>query len=385
MALDFQQVRDQVLKLGEKAPERAVEIQRLRDQASSLLAKQAAHLDKLRAKVERAVSENNRLRCAVPTDEALDAHFPMPPAMSDCLIIAADGSQINPDWHSQVHYGLVNVGAISMRVGRTDAPRPDVFSELFYDDQLYTGGGTISESMVALIRDESERSVLAELAERAGETAITITDGPIELWNDSETSAEFGERFAKYLDALRRLHKLDSITAGYVDRPRSDLVVRLLEIALLDDAMLSQAGKQRMLPGVRDADLFFPLLGPGERSAMFAIQSKSSNLYADELALHFFYLNPSLDEKYPWIVRVEIPAWVANDADKLNDLHAMLVAQCQILSDKPFPYLLHRAHETALVSRKEKEQVDEMIALELRKRGVSVPGKSYKQHHKDNK
>ena len=82
-------------------------------------------------------------------------------------------------------------------------------------------------------------------------------------------------------------------------------------------------------------------------------------------------------------MRVEVPAWVAEDKKLLNDLHAVLVDQCQAISNRPYPYLLHRAHETAVVTRDEKEQVDTMISLELRNRGLKPGFKSGKQYHKD--
>ena len=95
-----------------------------------------------------------------------------------------------------------------------------------------------------------------------------------------------------------------------------------------------------------------------------------------ELALHFFYLNVGESNSgQPYIVRVEIPAWVAGDSDMVNNLHAVLIEQSRILGARPYPYLLHRAHETALVTREEKEQVDNMIALALHRSGVS-PGNS---------
>jgi hypothetical protein len=50
---------------------------------------------------------------------------------------------------------------------------------------------------------------------------------------------------------------------------------------------------------------------------------------------------------------------------------------------RPYPYLLHRSHEAAVVSLEEKEQVTEMISLELRKRGLPVGDPSNKQFAKD--
>jgi hypothetical protein len=74
---------------------------------------------------------------------------------------------------------------------------------------------------------------------------------------------------------------------------------------------------------------------------------------------------------------------VAEERQQLDTLHAVLIDQCRMLGARPYPYLLHRAHETALVRLEERDQVTQMIALELRRRGVSIEGSSHKQFAKD--
>jgi NurA domain len=100
------------------------------------------------------------------------------------------------------------------------------------------------------------------------------------------------------------------------------------------------------------------------------------------LELHFFYLNVGRMGK-PWLARVEVPGWVVASQELLDNLHAVLVEQCRSLGSRPYPYLLHRAHETALVSLEEREQVTQMIALEYRRLGVPFQGQSNKQANKD--
>jgi len=111
---------------------------------------------------------------------------------------------------------------------------------------------------------------------------------------------------------------------------------------------------------------------------VFRLQSRTAREYSGGLALHFFYLNVGR-EANPQLVRVEIPAWVAGKQDKLDDLQAVLVEQSRILGDRAYPYLLHPAHETALVTMAEKEQVTEMLLGELRRRGVAVGAPSPKR------
>ena len=143
--------------------------------------------------ITRAVHEIARLhdpnlRCAIPCaaetgrSEPLDGRYPLPEMPEQATILAADGSQITPDRHAQVNFCLINVGAIEVRLGLPDPPQMTVQSQLFYDEQLYTPSGTMSEAQVALLRDLNERKWLVELAKNAPPPVITFTDGPMELW-----------------------------------------------------------------------------------------------------------------------------------------------------------------------------------------------------------
>jgi hypothetical protein len=167
-----------------------------------------------------------------------------------------------------------------------------------------------------------------------------------------------------------------------VDKPGADLVVRLLEIARLSsDEEYKNIRKQHMLRGVTDRWLY-GFLPDGHRSAVFALQSGSRTHYTGDLALHFFYLNVG-ETEYPWLVRVEIPGWVANDTTRLDQLQSALLEQCRIMGAKPYPYILQRAHEVAVVKYEEKQQVEQMLELELRRAGREVDEKSSKQSAKD--
>jgi hypothetical protein len=384
MSLDFQQVRQQVKALGERAPQRLQQLAGLRLHAAGLLESHAGDIDALRQRVQTITRLHDpNLRCALPAlenPEPLNAHHPLPPLPAQATVLAADGSQITPDRHAEVNYGLINVGSVQLRVGLPDPPQVSVQSQLMYDEELYTPGGTITEERLALMRDLAERRQLAELAASAIAPVITFTDGPMELWGgrDSADSGEFERSLQQYHAALSSLHNLGAATAGYVDKPYANLVVRLLEVISLPESQLAQVKQSRPLQGVFDRELFRALLAPGERSAVFALQSRSAQRYLDDLALHFFYLNVGRDG-HAWLARVEVPVWVARDRAMLDTLHAVLVQQCHILGSRPYPYLLHRAHEAAVVTLEEKDQVTQMIALELRNRGVEVGEVSYKQ------
>jgi pyruvate/2-oxoglutarate dehydrogenase complex dihydrolipoamide dehydrogenase (E3) component len=54
-----------------------------------------------------------------------------------------------------------------------------------------------------------------------------------------------------------------------------------------------------------------------------------------------------------------------------------------MVGSKPYPYVLHRAHEIAVVGLAEKEQITNMINVEVMKQGFAPGEKSQKQGLKD--
>ena len=162
----------------------------------------------------------------------------------------------------------------------------------------------------------------------------------------------------------------------------SALLVRLLEVAVTPEPELRNIHTQHPLAGVSDLWLFDRLLLPGERSAVFALQAKSKAVYKGPLALHFFYLNVG-QAGHPKSVRVEIPAWVSGEATQIDLLQCALLEQCAIMGARPYPYILHRAHETAVITLQEKQQIEQLLQIELRKSGGEVGEMSGKQSAKD--
>jgi hypothetical protein len=277
---------------------------------------------------------------------------------------------------------LINVGAITLKLNSGDTPEIFTESELLFGDDLLPNGIPMSDGMVALKRDLAERSALDDLSKNVAEPIVTFTDGPIELWGaKGEDAHAYADFVQKYLGVLSRLQSRGVVTAGYVDKPSADLVIRLLEIATADQEQLQKLRDFHPLLGVSDRWLFGPLLPPGYRSAVFVIQSSAEKSYKGVLSLHFFYLNVGT-EGHPWPVRVEVPKWVVDEPASLDLLHAVLVEQCRMMGSKPYPYLLHRAHETAVVKMEEKQQIEQMLSMELRRNNEETDEGSYKQSAK---
>lgn len=384
MPVNFQQALLQIREMGKQAPLQEEQLREMREQAERLFDQFDCELDTLKQLVDRAAAENPGLRCASPVSECLKQALPAPPLESGYTLLAADGSQINPDRHAMVEFGAINVGAIRMRPGEGQPPQEMVRSRMMFHQDLFTSDGNpLNDDLVALKRDLAERQMLADLARNEPPPALALTDGPLELFREPRGMPEFEAELERYQQVLEELAGLQVGTAGYVDRPRGDLVVRLLELIILaDTGLLNRAGEERPLRGVFDRSLFFSRLQPGERSAIIAIRSGSSKSFQGQLALHFFYLNVGR-EGHSHLARVEIPRWVAENRRLVDLLHACLLEQARHLGTRPYPYILARAHEIAVISWDERSQLENMIAAELRRKGLDVGDRSNKQTAKN--
>lgn len=389
MPVNFQQIYTRVREIAQGAHESKKILEERRKKARELLALYASDLDFLRRKVEIAKESDVNIRCASPFTDSLVSFCPPPSSISEATIIAADGSQVNPDRHAAVQFCIINIGVIAMRLKSDEAPTVTVETELMYGDELLHNGSPLSDGMVAMRRDISERMKLDDISREIEGPIVNLTDGTLELWgakgDDPQAYANFVEQ---YLGVLSRLYERGVVTAGYVEKPSADLVVRLLEIAIADNDEIKHLRDFHPLRGVMDRWLYGetgnPLLPPGYRSAVFVLQSGSEKKYKGALSLHFFYLNVGT-EGHPWPVRVEIPQWVAEDSKKLDLLHGVLLEQCRMMGSKPYPYLLHRAHETAVVRFEEKGQVEQLLALELHRIHAEVGDGSNKALAKSHK
>ncbi len=364
---------------------RKEKIAKRQKEVTGLIETYANRLDDLRERVSRAAELAPRLRCAVPLDEPLDTALPLPPLPESFTVLAADGSQINPNRHARIEFCVINVGVVKMHRGSGKAPEVFTQSQLLdYDSLFLPGGGMISEGMVALMRDLREREALIDYAGNLQLPAISMTDGPLELYREPSESDQFTKTLDKYLSVLEKLHEHHLMTLGYVDKPGSDLIGRLLElIELTDDDLRAYAKRRRRFEGVNDLNLMTHLLKqPGDRSAIFAIHSPTALRFRDDLALHFFYLNVG-HPNAPHIARVEIPHWIARDLKLVGTLQSVLTEQATIMGTRPYPYILHRAHEEAVVTMPEHQHVEEMIVAEFRRRGIPVEDPSNKQSLKN--
>ena len=227
MPLDFLEIRQEIDQLANAAPARVEKLKTQQEKAVSLLDQFAHELETLRDKAQRASNSVPHFHVALPTTEALNSAIPLPDSAPEITLLAADGSQINPDRHMGTDYCLVNIGTIQMKPGSGEAPQTTIESKLYYGDEILS----MPEEIVALMRDVREREILAEQAKEVTgpvDHPHRRHTGIVEPGHLPSRQEEFKKR---YFAALAELYQRGAIAAGYVDRPRTSLLVRLLEIA----------------------------------------------------------------------------------------------------------------------------------------------------------
>lgn len=377
MSLDLSKVIDQItdmvtrLKTG-----RNERLERI-DRAVATLRNQSEGLDALKKKI--ALSRGKTTWLVAEPVEKLDIRHSLPPIPPDFTVLATDGSHIDVDRHHAAHCFLINIGAVALRYGsKPDAileNQPVMYSE---DSDLMIASPDklrevpIEGNLLGMKRSVEECKRLAEMAASipVGSLALGIMDGTLILWNleaypefVTETLLEKG--YLVHLEEIRKLNADRKIAlASYISFPRSTDVVNALRVALCpqefvdsDKCPACATRECYGISGVRDRDLFAGILTPGERSALFISPSKIQRHYGKHL-VHFFYLK--LNEE---TARVEIPRWVAQDNERLELVHALLVDQCE--RGQGYPVALSEAHEKAVVTGADRENfwrlVDESL------------------------
>lgn len=325
-----------------------------------------------------------RFQAAIPTDEPLDAAYPLPPTPHRFTVVAADGSQIQPDRHGAALYYLINIGSLVYQHGSGETPEAQSESTLGYkEDELYEDGIPVSGNLLDIRRDLAELRRLADVChDERSAPVVALVDGSIVLWvlRDRPSGAR-SRKVAAYLDQLERIRRSSGALGGFISRPGYSEVTHLLYLASLNGDTKKAREQPNPMEHLADRAVF-TTLPPGARSALF-VSPKQINQeeYAQQgHEVHFFYLNVAEEGQKAVIARVEVPAWVVEDADRLNLIHGAIVAQARITGD--YPYALARADELAYISSQERAALEDMVATELIRAGVEAttsPKATYKR------
>jgi hypothetical protein len=156
---------------------------------------------------------------------------------------------------------------------------------------------------------------------------IVLSDGSLIPW--AGIKKDMDQQSDSYLKARRKAN--GKMIAGVISSPKSKYITNLLNIVMGN----TQANSKRGLIG--DKELFKRTLKQGQRSAMFVHGSPLNDITAND-AVYLFYLKISEEE----VVRVEIPAWIANNPDSVDMVHASILKDSYGLD---YPFHLFQAHD----------------------------------------
>ena len=395
MTLELNRLTGQVDAMGERIAQRRDDAQKRGADARQLLSANPHVTEELHRKIEKAREIDAWRRGAKPLGERLDERRRVATDAAEVVLIAADGSQIFPDRHAITTYYLVNTGTIVLRKGSGLAPLTDSAPEIhFEDDDVYDDEGqVVSNEDISLVRSRREIEALARLAEQeraalGGDLAtpiVALVDGPLLPWlrPDPQRADRINEEIDFVIAQLARLRKAHAIPIGYVDRPGSAFVLRILELLSLPiEKVTREALRRGDFRGLTDRVLFGDL-APNERTGLFTPYTNANDRYqarSDGDRVAFAYLNvarPGRGERSA-IARIETPGWVAARPDWLDVAQAAIYANCEPTG---YPYVLARAHELAVVTQGDKAELDALLMQVMLRNGL-MPEISVKASNK---
>ncbi len=383
MALEFNKVIDQVQRMGRFLGKRNLsQSDRLALALERFYA--ATDLDAIHHRIEYVRNSSiSGYRGAAPLPKPYSEYIcgvgDSPPMPESATLVAADGSQIYPDQHIAALYYLINIGVYIYHHGEPRLPGQLSSPELAYADSKLKDedGRLINNQTVNARRSVEEMRSLARQAWELRDQSrplVAIHDGNLLKFFGGTEIAYVKQVETDYMDALQQLRDAGTVLCGYVDNPRSTYLISLLHLMSLADSELNDVNLKTNgeLEGLTDSQLFARVLGAGQRSALITQNSPQNVEYirrGADFEIASFYVNAAPDGR-PVIARVDVPLWVAREPAAVDSLHALLLHQCSIQGRKRYPYALTRADEMAVVSSAEREQLNELIGIEMRKNGL---------------
>lgn len=263
-------------------------------------------------------------------------------------VLAVDGSQVYPDRHQGSPCYLINIGSVLLQYGQpqqkmvTLDSRPTVFTGHTNEDDLING-----PDLVNCRRQEFELQVgLAKSIECISNNQSIpfafLFDGSLIFWHLESKEQNLKDLFLNsYLNLLGEFYRSSILCAGYISLPKSKELVNLVRLELCG-FQIEGCDKLEAVNFLVDSSIASFFLPANTRSIVFKSNAKIGSSYPEHLMPHFFYMNVGSE-----IVRIEVPAWIAFDEKKLDQVVAIILDQS--LKGRGYPVALAEAHEQAVV------------------------------------
>lgn len=361
------------------------------------LAEEATQTEHRRIRAQQvyddAVRQETRLRGRLTPEWLAEAPWPVahpveplgqitaaPPRPPCYSLVATDGSQIIPNHHEITSCFLINVGRILYTYGTGERPIQDSQPFLHREAELYKGStrpGTGAEELIGIERflaEMSEMSKLADQARERGHPCVALVDGTLIQWPLEKQPEAFQQYvLGEFLRHMENLQRWGIPVAGYLSNSRAAEVSNMLRVHLCPNFEAACATTRTCQGEPPDCAELMPLwdrqlwgsrLQEGERSPLFECSARILQRYP--WPVDAFYLNVGDRE----IARIEVPAWVANDPDKLRLVHAVALDQAR--KGYGYPIALAEAHNQAVIRREDRAQFFALITRRLLHRRMRV-------------
>ncbi|MBE8988142.1 MULTISPECIES: DNA double-strand break repair nuclease NurA [unclassified Nostoc] len=304
-------------------------------------------------------------------------------------VIATDGSQIAPNHHEIAYCYLLNIGRVVLHYGQNRHPLLDSLPEVFYrPEDLYMSRqwGIRTEEWMSFRRTASETTVLAELACAAkGEApALAMVDGSLIYWFLEQLPMDARDRILPpILEAWQQMRDAQIPLMGYLSASRSIETMNFLRLLAcphpVPDCKSHCPNQLEKVPckifeQLRDTSVWATRLKPGQRSTLWRSNSPILELYGDQ-TIYFCYVHVGTE-----IARIEVPAWVAENATMLDQALGLMLAQVQ--KGYGYPVAIAEAHNQAVVKGGDRARFFALLEQQMIKAGLKNVGTSYKEARK---
>ncbi len=347
--------------------------------------------------VEQSLELRSRLLFTAATPmEPIDTPIDIPAPPKSHSVFATDGSQISPSHHEVTYCYLINIGRIMLHYNQGLFPLLDSIPEVFYkpeDIYISKQWGIRVQEWMGYRRTVSEAQILAEMAcrwvrppgEHYNTPNLAMVDGSLIYWFLETLPQPAREHILPpILAAWEELYQTNIPLMGYVSASRSIEAVNFLRLAVcpfdspncvVHCGNIEGKKKCEVITPLGDTTIWGHLLEPGQRSCLWRSNSSILHLYDEPLRIYFCYVNVGSE-----VARIEVPAWVAEDKDLLNQSLGIMLAQVD--KGYGYPITLAEAHNQAVVRGGDRASFFALLEREMIRAGIKNVGTSSKESTK---
>ncbi|MCX5922638.1 MAG: DNA double-strand break repair nuclease NurA [Candidatus Dependentiae bacterium] len=290
--------------------------------------------------------------------------------LGDCIVIdqqvgpyrvlSVDGSQIYPDRHQGTACFLINIGTVVLSYGLEGKAVTLDSTPLVYigeDEELFE----VTPEVINCRRQELELTTGLAYSKQfqpdaAAQDApfVFLIDGSLIFWHLESKNTNLKDTFlSRYLLTLHQLYQTKTLTAAYISLPKNKELVNLLKLELCN-FNVAQSELFKDIDCLVDTSVASFFLEPYSRTIVFKNNSPICAQYPNHLQPYFFYLHVGTE-----IGRVEVPAWIAQDAIKVDTVARILIDQS--IKGRGYPVAIAEAHEQAVVKGPDREFFYQLI------------------------